>query len=103
MAFLLILPEEGVAGVRVYGLTVVWVHPPQSRVPTLDEAARKLALLTSSSSNWPYTFMHFNGDAHHVPLPKKGHLSVITDGTPSNIPCGQIHQLEVHQLLHLEA
>ena len=37
MAFLLILPKEGVAGERVYGLAVVWVHPCQARVPTLDE------------------------------------------------------------------
>ena len=47
--------------------------------------------------------MHFNGDAHHIPLPKEGHLSAMTDRTPSNIPCRQICQLEVHQLLHLEA
>ena len=103
MAFLLVLPKEGVAGERVYGLTVVWVHPCQARVPTLDKVVRKLALLASSGSNWSYAFMHFNGDAHHVPLPKEGHLSAMTDGTPSNIPCRWICQLEVHQLLHLEA
>ena len=96
MAFLLILPEEGVAGERVYGLAMVWVHPCQARVPTLDEVARKLALLVSSGSYWPYTFMCFNGDAHHVHLLKEGHLSAMTDRMPSNILCGQIHQLEVH-------
>ena len=103
MAFLLILPEEGVVGERAYGLTMMWVHPCQARIPTLDEAVKKLTLLTSSSSNWPYTFVHFNGDAHHVPLLKEGHLSTMTDGTPINILCRQIHQLEVCQLLHLEA
>ena len=103
MAFLLVLPKEGVAGERVYELAVVWVHPCQARVPTLDGVARKLTLITSSSSNWPYTFVHFNGDAHHVPLPKEGHLSAMTYWMPSNIPFGWIHQLEVHQLLHLEA
>ena len=82
---------------------MVWVHPCQTRVSTSDEAARKLTLLVSSSSNWPYTFVHFNGDAHHIPLPKGGHLSAMNDGMPSNILCGQIHQLEIHQLLHLEA
>ena len=48
MAFLLILPNEGVAGERLYWLTMVWVHPCQSRVPNLDEAVRKLILLASS-------------------------------------------------------
>ena len=93
MAFLLVLSKEGVAGERVYGLAVVWAHPCQARVPTIDEAARKLALLASSGSNWPYTFVCFNGDTHHVPLSKEGHLSAMTDGTPSNIPCRQIFQL----------
>ena len=46
--------------------------------------------------------MCFNRDTHHVPLPKEGHLSAMTDGTPSNIPCSRICQLEIHQLLHLE-
>ena len=103
MAFLLILPKGGVVGERVYGLTMVWIHPCQVRVPTLDEGVRKLSLLASSGSNWSYAFVCFNGDAHHVPLPKEGHLSAITDGTPSNILCGWICQLEVCQLLHLEA
>ena len=96
MAFLLILPKEGIAEERVYGLTVVWVHPFQARVPTLDKVAKNLTLLASGSSNWPYAFMCFHVDAHHLPPPKEGHLSVMTDGMPSNIPCGQICQLEIH-------
>ena len=36
-------------------------------------------------------------------LPKEGHLSATKEGMPSNISCGRIHQLEVHQLLHSEA
>ena len=87
MAFLLILPKEGVTGERVYGFAMVWVHPCQARVPTLDEAARRLTLLASSGSNWPYAFMHFNGDTCDVPLPKEGHLSAMTKGMPSNILC----------------
>ena len=98
----MVLYEGSVVGERVYWLAVVWVQPYQARVPTLDEAARKLALLTSSGSNWPYAFMHFNGDASHMPLPKEGHLSAMTDGMSSNILCGQIHQLEVCELLHSE-
>ena len=100
VAFLLVLPQEGVAGERVYGLTIVWVHPYQARVSTIDDVARKLILLTSSMPNWPYMFMQFNRDACHVPLPKEGHLSAMTEGKHSNIPCGRICQLEVHQLLH---
>ena len=103
MAFLLALPKDSVVGDRVYGLTVVWVHPHQARVPTLDKVARKLTLLTSSGSSWPYTFVHFNWDACHVPLPKEGHLSAMTDRMPSKFLCGQICQLEVHQLLHSKA
>ena len=34
VAFLLVLPEEGVAEERVYGLTMVWVHPYQARLST---------------------------------------------------------------------
>ena len=53
--------------------------------------------------NWPYAFVQFNGDTHHMPLPKEGHLGTMAEGMPSNIPCGRICQLEAHQLLHLEA
>ena len=38
-----------------------------------------------------------------MPLPNEGHLSAMMEGMPSNIPCGRIHQLKVHQLLHSEA
>ena len=103
VAFLLILPKEGIAGGRVYGLAMVWVHPYQARVSTIDDAARKLALPASSGPDWPYAFMWFNRDAHHMPLPKEGHLSAMMEGTPSNIPCRRICQLEVCQLLHSEA
>ena len=77
--------------------------PLSSQGSHFRQGGEKTHLLASSGSNWPYAFMHFNGDAHHVPLLKEGHLSAMTDGMPSNIPCGQICQLEVHQLLHSEA
>ena len=102
MAFLLILPKEGITGERLYGLAMVWVHPYQARVPTIEDMAKKLILLASAGPNWPYAFVQFNGDAHHVPLSKEGHLSTKMEGTPSNIPCQRIHQLEVHLLLHSE-
>ena len=103
VAFLLILPKEGIAGERVYGLAMVWVHPYQARVSAIDDMARKLTLLAFARPNWPYAFVWFNGDAHHMPLPKAGHLSTMAEGTPSNIPCRRICQLEIHQLLHSEA
>ena len=61
VAFLLILPEEGIAGERVYGLAMVWVHPYQARVSTMDDMARKLTLLASARPNWSYAFVQFNG------------------------------------------
>ena len=103
MTFLLILPKEGITGERLYGLAMVWVHPYQARVPTIEDAVKKLILLASAGPNWPSTFVQFNGGAHHMPLTKEGHLSAMTEGTTSNIPCRRIHQLEVHQLLHSEA
>ena len=103
MTFLLILPKEDFSGERVYGLAMVWVHPYQARVSTIEDAAKKLILLASAGPNWPYAFVQFNGDACHMPLSKEGHLSAMMEGTPSNIPCRRICQLEVHQLLHSEA
>ena len=43
VAFLLVLPKEGVAEKRVYGHAMVWVHPYQARVSTLGGAAKQLA------------------------------------------------------------
>ena len=103
VAFLLILPKEGIAGERVYGLAMVLVHPYQARVSTIDDTVRKLVLLASSGLDWAYAFMQFNRDARHMPLPKEGHLSTMMEGMPNNIPCRRICQLEVHQLLHSEA
>ena len=34
-----------------------------------------------------------------MPLPIKGHLSVMAEGSTSNVPCGKIWQLKVCQLL----
>ena len=103
VAFLLILPEEGITGERVYGLALVWVHPNQARVSTIDNMVRKPTLLASARPNWLYTFVQFSRDANHMPLPNEGHLGVMAEGTSSNIPCERICQLEVHQLLHSEA
>ena len=93
-----VLQERGCMG-------LLWcrVHPYQVRVSTIDDVARELTLLASARPNWPYTFVWFNRDTCQMPLPKEDHLGAMAEGTPSNIPCGRICQLEVHQLLHSEA
>ena len=99
VAFLLVLPEEGATGERMYSLTMVWVHPCQARILTIDSTAKHLTQLASTGPNWPYTLVWFNGDACHMPLPTKGHLSVMVEGSTSSIPYGKICQLEVCQIL----
>ena len=99
VAFLLVLPKEGAVGERVYWLGIVWVHPYQAKVSTIDDAARQLTQLSSTGSNGPYALVHLNGDAHNVFIPTEGHLSVVMEGNTSNVPYGKICQLEVHQLL----
>ena len=42
VAFLLVLPKEGIAEKRMYGLTMVWVHAYQARVSTLGTTAEQL-------------------------------------------------------------
>ena len=101
LAFLLVLPEKATAEEMMLGLAMVWVHPYQASIPTLDEAVRKLTLLTTSHENWAYTFVRFNEDAQHVPLPKEGHLNAMIEGTPGRNTCGHLCQLEVCLLLQL--
>ena len=77
----------------------MWGYPYQARVSTIDEAVKQLAQLASTRPNWPYALVQLNRDAHHVPLPTEGHLSVMMEGNTSNVSCGKICQLAVHQLL----
>ena len=53
----------------------------------------------STGPNWPYAMVWLNGDACHIPLPPEGHLSAMAEGSISNVPYGNIHQLEICQLL----
>ena len=46
VAFLHVLPKESAAEERTYGLTMVWVHPYQARVSTIEEAIKQLDQLT---------------------------------------------------------
>ena len=63
LAYLLVLPKKATEEEMVIGLAVVWIHPYQACIPTLDEVAQKLTLLTTSHENWAYTFVRFNKDA----------------------------------------
>ena len=99
ITFLLVLTAEGAAVKRVYRLTMVWVHPYQARASMIDDVAKQLIQLTSTGPNWPYALVWLNGDACHMTLPTEGHLSVMTEGNTSNVPCRKICQLEVCQLL----
>ena len=55
--FLLVLPKEGAVEERVYGLAMMWVHPYQARVSTIDETVKQLTLLAPAGSNWPYALV----------------------------------------------
>ena len=100
ITFLLVSTEEGVAGDRMYGLSMVWVNPYHARFPTVDEAVRQLTALVSSGSDWPYALVQLNGDTCHVPLPREGHLSILPEGGTSRPTCRRVSQPEVHQLLN---
>ena len=62
-AYLLVLPKKATKEEMVFGLAMVWVHPYQAHIPTLDEVSRKLSLLTASHKNLAYAFVRFNEDA----------------------------------------
>ena len=84
---------------RCYGISLVWVHPNQVRVATMEEAVKKLTTCTSSGTNWPYALVQLCKDPHHAPLPKNKHLGILPQGKAQETFCGQISQLEVCQLL----
>ena len=86
IAFLLTLTEECTAGDRVYSLAMMWAHPYQARVSTMEEAVKLLTPLISTGPDWPYTLVQLNGDDHHVPLPMEGHLSIMVERSTSRLP-----------------
>ena len=99
LAYLLVSTGDEVASGGVYGLAAVWVNLYQARVSTVEEVVWQLTALTSGGPNWPYALVQFNGDTHHEPFPKEGHLCALTEGGTSSAACRQISQLEVHPLL----
>ena len=86
VAFLLVLPKEGVVEERIYGHAMVWVHPYQARVSTIEETIKLLTQPAPSGPDWPYALVQLNGDACHVPLPTEGNLSVMMERSTSNLP-----------------
>ena len=90
---------KGVAGERTYRPAMVWVHPCQARISTIDGTAEQFTQLASTGPNWPYALVQLNRDTCHMPLSTEGHLSVMVEGSMSSVPYGMICQLEVCQLL----
>ena len=101
VAFLLVLTEEGAAGDRIYDLSMIWVNTCQARVSTVEEVIKQMTALVSTRPDLHYALVHLNGDAHHAPLPREGHLSILVEGGTSSAACGRVSQLEVCQLLPL--
>ena len=99
VTFLLVLNKECTVGNRVYGLSMMWVNPYQTRVSTMEEAVKQLTPLISTRPEWPYALVLLNTDAHHTPLPKEGHLSILVEGSTSSVACRWISQLDICQLL----
>ena len=99
IAFLLVLAREEATGGRKYGLSTIWVNPCQARVHSMEEAVRELTARVSSGPNWPYTLGQLNEDTCHAPLPKEGHLGILSQGGTDMTACRRISQLEVCQLL----
>ena len=101
IAFLLVLTGECTVGDRVYGLSMMWVNLYQARVSTMEEAVKQLAPLIPTGHKWPYALVQFNANAHHVLLPKEGHLSILIEGGTSSVACRWTSQLDICQLLSL--
>ena len=96
MAYLLLAPAQEAEEERRFGLVVVWVHPSQTLLPSLEEVVRKLTLLINTKEDWPYTFAWVCEDLQHIPLSSARHISVMVHGTPSRSTFGYLSQLEVH-------
>ena len=85
----------------MFGLSTMWIHPYQARVPTMEEVVKQLTPLPYIGPDCPYALVLLNGDTCHAPLPKERHLSIQVMGGTINTACRRISQLQVHQLLSL--
>ena len=57
MAYLLLVPAQEAEEEKRFSLAGVWVHPKQTLLPSLEEAAKKLTLLISTKEDWYYGFV----------------------------------------------
>ena len=67
MAYLLLAPDQSVEEERKFKLVAVWTHSCQACIPSLDEVARKLALLINTGEDWVYAFTQLNEGSQHIP------------------------------------
>ena len=98
MAYLLVCLGN-TAEDRQYRVSLVWVNPNQTRATTMEELVEILAICPSSGPNWTYTLVQLYKGSGHVPLPKGIHLGILPQGKAEETSCGQISQLDIHQLL----
>ena len=84
---------------RQYGVSLVWVSPKQARASTMEEAVEKLAAYPSSGTDWPYILTQLYEGSGHAPLPKGKQLGILPQGKAVETSCGQISQLDIHQIL----
>ena len=97
MTYLLVRVEDSSEG-GGYSLALVWISPHQAQASMMEEVLGILSTCTSNGLDWLYVFIQLYEGANHVPLPKEKHLGILSQGNVES-PCGQISQLEVHQLL----
>ena len=89
----------GYRGQKLWFTNTIWVNPSQARVPFLEEAVGKLTAWAYSGPNWPHALVQLHEGTHHAPLPKEGHLGILPQRGMEAVPCRQICQPEVCQLL----
>ena len=65
----------------------------------MEEAVETLATYPSSGTDWPYALAQLYEGSCHAPLPKDKHLGILPQGKAEKTSCGQISQLDIHQLL----
>ena len=99
MAHLFIAPAQAVEEERIFGLVAVWVHLCQTLLSSLEEAAKKLALLINTGDEWPYAFVQLCEDSQPIPLSNTRHITILADGAPSRSPCRHLSCLDVHKVL----
>ena len=65
----------------------------------MEEAVGKLTAWPPVDLIGPTPWCNYTRDTPYVPLPKEGNLDILPQKGAEVTPCGQISQLEVHQLL----